>query len=412
MTARGGQSARASDKKMTANGDNEGLRKRFIDGMSLVASTVGIVTTDGDAGRAGVTVSAMTSISADGDAPTMLVCVHHLSAAADAIIQNGRFCANLLRDDQSYISDIFAGRVKPAAADKFSCAEWEAMKSGGLRVKNPLAAFDCGVLDARRVGTHYLFIGEVREVFLSLFGRPLIYANRAYGSSVRIWQYPSDASRAAAYRIGGLDAFAPRLLPPLLRKLRDDAGIGEVEIYEGDQRYLLDLLRAGTIDFAFLCDFQLGDEVQVDAAAAFPPHVLLAADHPLAARPSVALGDLLDEPFVMLDAPPSADYFLSLFDGIGEPFIAYRAKSPEMVQGMVAQGLGYGLLPVNLPPFPRHGGGESVTRRPLSGVAPLGLALCRRRDAPTRPGDELFAGVCAELLRELQREQNGDGQSS
>ena len=85
-------------------------RDLFIEGMSHAASTVNIVTTDGPAGRAGVTVSAMCSVTAD--APTLLVCVHQKSAACEAILANGVFCVNVLRDDQALISDTFAGRIQ------------------------------------------------------------------------------------------------------------------------------------------------------------------------------------------------------------------------------------------------------------------------------------------------------------
>ena len=74
------------------------------------------------AGRAGVTVSAMASVSAEG--PTLLVCVHHKSPAAAAILENGVFCVNVLRDDQSHVADTFAGRLPPGEGGKFACAEW------------------------------------------------------------------------------------------------------------------------------------------------------------------------------------------------------------------------------------------------------------------------------------------------
>ena len=102
---------------------DQGLRDRFIGGMSHAACTVNIVTTDGAAGRAGVTVSAMSSVSADTPKPTLLVCVHHLSPAADRIIENGVFCVNVLRDDQSFISDSFAGRFRDDLQNKFDCAK-------------------------------------------------------------------------------------------------------------------------------------------------------------------------------------------------------------------------------------------------------------------------------------------------
>ncbi len=156
------------------------IRLKFLEGMSHAACTVNIVTTDGQAGRAGVTVSAMASVSADSTWPTMLVCVHHLSPAAARIVENGVLCVNVLRDDQSYISDTFAGRFKDEVNDKFECAEWVSMPSGAPRIVDPLVAFDCRLISSEKVGTHYIFLCEVRELHVSGGGSPLIYANRAY----------------------------------------------------------------------------------------------------------------------------------------------------------------------------------------------------------------------------------------
>jgi len=155
------------------------LRARFLEAMSRAASTVSVVTTDGPAGREGVTVSAMTSVSADGPAPTMLVCIHHESRAAPAILGNGRFCINFLREDQSRIADSFSRRVPAPGGARFAAAEVVAMPGGAPRLSHPLAAFDCRVISAERVGTHHVFIGEVGEVFVGA-GRPLLYGNREY----------------------------------------------------------------------------------------------------------------------------------------------------------------------------------------------------------------------------------------
>ena len=157
------------------------LRQRFIDGMSSAACTVNVVTTDGPAGRFGVTVSAMSSVSAEGERPTLLVCVHHASAAAKAILANGVFCVNVLREDQAAISDCFAGRVRTPDGDKFSCAAWVTERSGAPRVVDPLVAFDCRLASATRVGTHHVLLGEVLDLYQSGPGAPLLYANRGYG---------------------------------------------------------------------------------------------------------------------------------------------------------------------------------------------------------------------------------------
>lgn len=156
------------------------IRSKFIEGMSKVASTVTVVTTDGEAGRSGVTVSAMSSISADGNAPTLLVCVHHESPAMPVILANGCFCTNILQLEQSQVANVFAGIKETDDGDKFSCADWQAMETGSPRLKLALAAFDCRIVSAERVGTHHIFIGEVQDTFVSDTRSPLLYANRNY----------------------------------------------------------------------------------------------------------------------------------------------------------------------------------------------------------------------------------------
>jgi flavin reductase (DIM6/NTAB) family NADH-FMN oxidoreductase RutF len=160
-------------------------RQRFLTAMSQTACTVAVVTTDGPFGRQGVTVSALSSVSADTPKPTLLVCVHHLSRAAGAILENGVFCVNVLRDDQSHISDSFAGRVPLPGGDKFACAAWTETATGAPRVVDPLVAFDCRLTSSQRIGTHHVFIGSVEDVFVTDSGSPLLYANRAYAALAR-----------------------------------------------------------------------------------------------------------------------------------------------------------------------------------------------------------------------------------
>jgi flavin reductase (DIM6/NTAB) family NADH-FMN oxidoreductase RutF len=173
-------------------------RQKFLDGMSCAAATVNVVTTDGPAGRAGVTVSAMASVSADTPMPSLLVCVHHLSPVAAAIKENGVFCVNVLRDDQSHISDCFAGRLKTADGNKFSCASWVRQVTGAPRVVDPLVAFDCRLTQTSRIGTHYVFIGEAMDTFLQAGGNPLIYANRSYGRPIGLGAGPAETGASAS----------------------------------------------------------------------------------------------------------------------------------------------------------------------------------------------------------------------
>ena len=371
----------------------ESLKNRFLKGMALSASTVNVVTTAGVAGRAGVTVSAMTSVSADGDAPTLLACIHHRSPAAAVIIQNGCFCANVLKDDQTHIADTFAGRIN-AGGDKFACADWMPMASGAPRLADSLSAFDCIALSHEQVGTHHIFIGEVREIVASPVGNPLIYANRAYGSPLRINSPPPRSGGRARYRIGVFHTFGPYLLPAVLRKVQNEIGVFDLHLYEGDQRHLLEMLRADALDFAFLYDFDLGDHWEKHKIADLTPYVLLPANDELTARREIAAEELLSKRLILLDAPPSGDYFLSLFDGVGEPTIACRSRSFEMVRGMVAHGLGYSLLSTK-PASSMSYDGKALISRPLAGSPPASaVSLCHRPGVQNADA-ECFLKHCA-----------------
>ena len=155
------------------------MRARFLEAMSRAAATGNVVTTDGPAGRSGVTVSAMTPVSADGAAPTLLICLHEDSRTTPAIAANGAFCINVLRDDQAALSDRFAGRAAAPCGDKFAGIATVAMPSGAPRLADPLVAYDCALLSSQQVGTHHIFIGAVRAIHLGE-DRPLLYGNRAY----------------------------------------------------------------------------------------------------------------------------------------------------------------------------------------------------------------------------------------
>lgn len=157
------------------------LRKEFLDGMSRAANTVSVVTTDGRGGRAGVTVSAMTSVSADDDRrPSLLVCIHSHSPVAEAIQKNGVFCVNLLREQQADVADRFAGRLKREQIDKFAGAQWTTLKTGSPVVRGALVSFDCELSASLRQGSHWIFIGAVTDVSSGGETKPLVYANRQY----------------------------------------------------------------------------------------------------------------------------------------------------------------------------------------------------------------------------------------
>lgn len=154
-------------------------RDDFLEGMSRAAQTVSVVTTDGPAGKAGVTVSAMCSVSADP--PIVLACIHHESNSVPLIRQNSVFCVNVLLDTMEGVSNVFANFTDARGAAKFDCADWDTGKTGAPILQDALAAFDCHVEEIHRAGSHFIFLGTVADTILG-HGNPLIYGSRSYGS--------------------------------------------------------------------------------------------------------------------------------------------------------------------------------------------------------------------------------------
>jgi flavin reductase (DIM6/NTAB) family NADH-FMN oxidoreductase RutF len=344
------------------------LRQQFLRGMSYAASTVNVVTTDGVAGRHGVTVSAMVSVSADTPQPTLLVCIHRLSPVVTAVLENGVFCVNVLRDDQAHISDNFAGRSGAHGAAKFDCATWTTQLTGAPRVVDSLVAFDCRVTASERVGSHFVVFGSVQDIFVSGVGAPLIYANRAYGVPRRFHQRRSARRGAAAgsLAVGCDQMLAPYILPALVARLTKLHPEIALTLIEADHEHLVASLRRNDTDIALLHDEGMGPDFRVERLAELTPYVLLPDGHPLASAPGVALRDLVQEPLVLLDIEPNRNHTLSLFRECGlEPQIGYRSRSLEMVRGLVGHGLGYSLLatkPANNMTYD----GRALVARPLT----------------------------------------------
>lgn len=153
------------------------FRSEFVAGMRKAASSVCVVTTEGQAGRFGVTVSSMTSVSTEP--PSILVCVNKDNFVAPAIHGNGAFCVNMLREDQWHISDMFAGRTK-SEDDRFICASWITSKTKCPALVGAATVFDCLLAESHSFGSHLVLIGMVVSVVNHPTSPALVYHDRRY----------------------------------------------------------------------------------------------------------------------------------------------------------------------------------------------------------------------------------------
>ena len=153
------------------------LADRFRETMRRTASGVAILTTDGAAGRAGLTVSTLCSLSMEP--PSVVACVHRDNRALETILANGVFAANVLAEDQEIVAKAFAGLIPQMRDDRFASGQWHHLATSAPVLQGALAAFDCKTASTFDFGTHRILIGEVIEV-ASTAGDPLLFADRNF----------------------------------------------------------------------------------------------------------------------------------------------------------------------------------------------------------------------------------------
>jgi len=125
------------------------------------------------------------------------------------------------------------------------------------------------------------------------------------------------------------------------------------------------------------------------------PLILYVYGGPSAPTVANAWDDKLLFDQVLLDAPPSRDYFLSIFEGEDwDPAIRFTSSSFEMVRGMVGHGLGYALLATKPASAMTYDGQALVARPLLTDVAPGYVVIARKSGTSVSSLAETFAAHC------------------
>ena len=158
------------------------MKTKFIVALQNAVSTVSVVTTNGDGGIAGATISSFCSVSAEP--ATLLACIHKNTPLADSIKLNKKFCINLLSQDQVNISDIFAGREIVENKNKFDLVDWSKGEFNQPILKDSVVNFECDLSQTLDGNTHHVFFGNVLSILDNLkIIDPLIYYKQQYAKS-------------------------------------------------------------------------------------------------------------------------------------------------------------------------------------------------------------------------------------
>lgn len=169
---------------------------------------------------------------------------------------------------------------------------------------------------------------------------------------------------------------------------------------EGDQETLMQALDEGICEIALMYDLGLGTHYDYRVLERIPPHVLVCADHPRAARPDVPvpLREFEEEPFILLDLKHTRDYYLNMFKHLAlRPRVRHLVSGYETVRSYVSMGHGYSVLNRRLAHDLTYAGARVVPLDLADDLPPIEVVLVRRRGTrPTRKS-LAFERVCIEL---------------
>ncbi|MBO0662720.1 flavin reductase [Jiella sp. CQZ9-1] len=146
--------------------------------MTRFAASVLVVTTDGQSGRRGVTVSSACSVS--DDPATLLVCLNLSSPDNSWFEENAVFAINVLAEADQPLARAFAGEGKLSQDERFAHGRWRRGATGAPLLETALVSFECRLIEARVIATHKVMIGEVAAITMGPATEPLLYANRGF----------------------------------------------------------------------------------------------------------------------------------------------------------------------------------------------------------------------------------------
>lgn len=149
--------------------------------------------------------------------------------------------------------------------------------------------------------------------------------------------------------IGYTDTVIAGRLPDIVKSFRMAAPEIHVRLIQAYTEQQYGLLDNGQLDIGLMTGPVERDRLCTVDVQSDRFMVVLPADHPLSALPSVCLGDLHDHPFVLGDLDRWRAYNAHLFrhcDRVGlRPRIVQTAPESRAIVGLVACGLGISILP-------------------------------------------------------------------
>jgi flavin reductase (DIM6/NTAB) family NADH-FMN oxidoreductase RutF len=148
-------------------------KAEFRRALGHFAAGVTVVTAAFDGQRAGITVTAFTSLSLDP--PLVLICIDKRARMHDRFRLGGHFAVNMLAAEQELVSREFA----TSGGDPFAEIGYRDGASGAPLIEGAVCSIECQVVEQLAGGDHTIFVGQVEATHVRE-GKPLLYFRGGY----------------------------------------------------------------------------------------------------------------------------------------------------------------------------------------------------------------------------------------
>ena len=150
--------------------------RTFRNVLGQFCTGITVITTVNDGVPIGFACQSFAALSLDP--PLVLFCPTKHSRAWQAIEASGKFCVNMLHENQQHVSAQFGSK----AEDKFAGIDWSPSGLGSPVLDGTLAHIDCTVHSVHDGGDHFVVFGAVQSMSepQAIKPRPLLFYRGEY----------------------------------------------------------------------------------------------------------------------------------------------------------------------------------------------------------------------------------------
>lgn len=160
--------------------------QQFKNGMRRLAGAVCILTLGDQRRRAGLTATAVCSISAEP--PRLMACINRTVFAHELVEVGGALCVNVL--DPALLDEAkrFAGMVDGVnGEERFASGRWRQSAGNAPELDSALVRFQCRIAEVLPASTHSMVLCDVVDVTTAgAKAPPLVYFDGRFMSAAEV----------------------------------------------------------------------------------------------------------------------------------------------------------------------------------------------------------------------------------